>query len=349
MKQIKKDKQEIKLQAENQDDLWYLSHIIDPGDIVKGKTIRKIKLGEGTDRNVKIIKKPVFLKINVEKTELGADELRVNGKILEGPEDVTKGSYHTFSIESGTTFSIEKEKWLKYQLDKIKEASSVSPKIMIVVMDREEAFFALMKKSGYEVILHLEGDVQKKKTDEKAKGGFYAEIIKKLEEYLERYDLERIVVSSPAFFKEDLMKEVKNPEIKKRVILATCSSVGKNGIDETLKREETKEALRQQRASSEMKYIDELLGEISKNGKAAYGMKEVKNAAEAGAVVRLMVTDKLIFDLREKGKYEELDQIMKKVDNTKGDITIVSSEHEGGKRLDGLGGVGALLRYQMSY
>jgi protein pelota len=40
---------------------------------------------------------------------------------------------------------------------------------------------------------------------------------------------------------------------------------------------------------------------------------------------------------------------MKTVDNTKGDILIISSEHEAGKKLDGLGGIAAILRFKLNY
>ena len=40
---------------------------------------------------------------------------------------------------------------------------------------------------------------------------------------------------------------------------------------------------------------------------------------------------------------------MKIVDKTKGEIEIISSEHEGGKKLDGLGGIAAILRFKLSY
>ena len=73
-KNIKKG--EIKIKIENLDDLWYLSHIIDKNDFIKGKTIRKIKIGEQQQRNIKIIKKPVFLKIQLEKTDFTNDSLR---------------------------------------------------------------------------------------------------------------------------------------------------------------------------------------------------------------------------------------------------------------------------------
>jgi stalled ribosome rescue protein Dom34 len=51
-------KGEAKIKIENLDDLWYLSHITDVGDYIKGKTIRKVKIGEDTDRKKAIIKKP---------------------------------------------------------------------------------------------------------------------------------------------------------------------------------------------------------------------------------------------------------------------------------------------------
>ena len=50
-----------------------------------------------------------------------------------------------------------------------------------------------------------------------------------------------------------------------------------------------------------------------------------------------------------ENKGEEIDYIMRSVDNAKGDVVIVSSEHEAGKKLDGLGGIAGILRYKMSY
>jgi protein pelota len=38
---------------------------------------------------------------------------------------------------------------------------------------------------------------------------------------------------------------------------------------------------------------------------------------------------------------------MKLTEQNKGSINIISSEHDGGKRLNGLGGIGAVLRYKV--
>jgi len=352
MKIIKSDlrKGEITVKVENLDDLWYLSHIIDKDDIIKGKTVRKIKIGGDEQRKSDVIKKTVFLKIKAEKTEFTENSLRVSGKIIEGPEDVQIGSYHTFEFEENTVATIIKESWLKFQLDKLKEASEEKAgKIMIVVLDREEALFALMQREGYKLLTNLKGEVNKKAVDEKSKSSFYQEIIEQIREYDKRYEFSKIILASPIFWKEELIKELKDLDLKKKIIQATCSSADNNGINEVLKRPETQEALKQDRIAREINVVEELLREISKTNLAVYGLKQTEEAVNSGAVKTLILTDNLIKKQREKESYKKIDFMLKNTESMKGNVIIVSSEHEGGKKLDGLGGIGALLRYKLSY
>jgi protein pelota len=345
-------KGEVKVKIENLDDLWYLNQIIEKNDLIKGKTLRKIKLGEETQRKQKTAKKPVFLLVQVKKVEFSktSNILRISGLVKEGPEDVPLGSHHTFNTEENSIITIIKQKWLKFQIDKIKEASKeTATKILICIHDREEAYFALMKKYGYQILANIKGTVSKKADVKQVETNFYKEIIKQLQEYNERYNLSKVIIASPAFWKEELMKELSDENIKSKTILATCSSVGENAINEVLKRPETENALKQDRIAREFKYIEGLFAEISKNNLASYGLKETKNAAIAGAVKTLLITDSFIQQKREEDKHEEVEEIMKTVDNTKGDILIISSEHEAGKKLDGLGGIAAILRYKINY
>jgi protein pelota len=343
-------KGEIKVKIDNLDDLWYLSHIIEPNDVIKGQTIRKIKIGDSEQRRSEVIKKRIFISILVEKLEFKDATLRVSGIIQEGPENISRGSHHTFNFEEGTRAIIVKEQWLKFQLDKLKEAASAKqPAILICVLDREEAIFALSKSQGYRILTNLHGEVQKKEERVVAKGSFYAEIIKNIGEYTGRYKVEHIIVASPAFWKEDLLKQIKDESLKKKITPATCSSVSENAINEVLKRPETKEVLMQDRLAKESRVVEELLSEVSKDNLGVYGIRETDKAANAGAVKTLLITDKFIKKKREEEKYEKIDSIMKIVDNIKGDIHIINSEFEAGKKLDGLGGVGAILRYKVSY
>tara|TARA_Y100000310_G_scaffold342247_1_gene444585 strand:+ start:3527 stop:4591 length:1065 start_codon:yes stop_codon:yes gene_type:complete len=342
----------VKIKIENMDDLWYLNQIIETNDLVKGKTLRKIKIGQETQRKQKIAKKSIFLLMQVEKVEFSktSNILRVSGTIKEAPEDVPLGSHHTFSIEENSIITVKKQKWLKFQIDKLKEASKEkAAKILICVHDREEAYFALMKKYGYQLLTNIKGTVVKKADVKQVESNFYKELLKQLEEYDKRYSLSKIILASPAFWKEELMKEINDENLKSKIILATCSSVGENAINEVLKRPETENALKQDRISKEFKFVEELFTEISKNNLASYGLKETKNASDAGAVKLLLITDNFIHKKRMEDKYETIEMIMKTVDSTKGDILIVSSDHEAGKKLDGLGGIAAILRYKINY
>ncbi|MEK6943115.1 MAG: mRNA surveillance protein pelota [Nanoarchaeota archaeon] len=354
MKLIHSDmkKGEVKVLAQNADDLWYLNAIIEPNDIVNGRTFRKIKIGSAEERAKEAVKRAVFLGIRVEKVEFGRSSniLRVSGVINAAPEDIPLGEHHTFNVEDNTTITITKGKWLKYQLDKIKEAcSETKSSILICVHDREEVYFALLKKYGYEVIAHLQGDVKKKREESGKKENFYGKIINSLKEYEERYKIERIIVASPSFWKEDLMKEVDDENLRKKILLATCSSATKNGIEEVIKRPEVKEALKLERAAKEMNKVEELFVEVSKNNLAAYGIMEVQKASDMRAIKDLLVTDSFIQKQRDENKYTIVENIMKTTENSKGDIIIVSSEHDGGNKLDGLGGIGAILRFKLSY
>lgn len=338
----------VKVKPENIDDLWYLSHILDKNDFIKGQTIRKIKKQE-EGRKAQITKKRVLLTIKVEKIEFKENTLRILGIVVEGPEDVPKASHHSFKVEENDIITITKEEWLRFQLDKLKQATEAKiPPILICILDREEAIFSLSKPRGYKILSSIKGEVAKKEERAVAKGGFYQEIIKLLKEYINRYKINNIIVASPAFWKEDLMKEIKDKELKEKIVLATCSSVGKGAINEVLKRPEMREVLKQVRSAKEIKLVEQLLEEIAKQEKAAYGIKEVELAANAGAILQLLITDSYITKMREQEKYDIIDNIMKITDKTKGNITIISSEHEGGKKLDGLGGIAAILRFRIS-
>jgi len=335
---------EVKLLIEHAEDLWLLSQLVDAGDVLKGQTVRKLKVNEEADAT----KRTVFMAISVEKVEFG-QALRVSGKIIDGPEDVPRGSYHTFSLEPGTIITLIKKEWLKFQISRLEEAAeSKRANILICVFDREDAFFALLKRSGADVLLHLEGDVEKKRVQTKVKNPFYETIVKQLEDYVLRYKIDVVILASPAFWKEELLKVLKNESLKKKIVQATCSSADERAIDEVLKRDEVKSALAKERTLREMNLVEDVLGAIAKKSAVAYGMKNVKVAADANAIATLLVTDTLIQKLRADDKFAPLDMLMRSIDNHNGAVVIISGSHDGGRKLDGLGGVAALLRYRLS-
>ncbi|MFH0875246.1 MAG: mRNA surveillance protein pelota [archaeon] len=341
----------VKLSVENLDDLWSLSYIIEEEDIIKARTFRKIKLGKESGADTEIIKKPVFLSVKIERVEFHkyASILRASGIIIEGPDDIPNGSHHTINIEEGTVFELIKEKFLKYQIDKLNDAKEENnSKILIVVHDREDAFFALLKKYGFVTLTNIHGNVAKKEESGIKADDFYSEIKAAIEDYDKKYNFSSIIIASPGFFKEYLLKKLTD-SIRSKVIIASCSDVGESGINELIKRPEVHDALKKEHIAKEMVLIEKLLSEISKEGAVAYGFNEVYEAVAAGAVSDILVTDGLILKKRQDNDFSALDTLMKKTDNMNGFVHIISSDHDGGKKLDGLGGVAALLRYKLSY
>ncbi|OYT31468.1 hypothetical protein B6U93_03555 [Candidatus Woesearchaeota archaeon ex4484_78] len=136
--------------------------------------------------------------------------------------------------------------------------------------------------------------------------------------------------------------------MKKKVVFASCSSADESAINEVLKRDEIKTVLKEERVSKELALVENLLSEVSKGGLAVYGFENTRNAVLAGAVKTLLVSDGLINKFREEGVFSKLESLMKSVEKMKGKVFLVSSEHSGGKKLDGLGGVAGLLRFKLS-
>lgn len=113
-----------------------------------------------------------------------------------------------------------------------------------------------------------------------------------------------------------------------------------NGVQEAIKTGVVEQITKENRVVFETQLVEKLFEEIKKDGLVTYGVKEVEDALINGAVERLLISDILI--RTEKG--EELLRLAKQ-NNSK--FTIINSMHEAGKKLEGIGGVGALLRFKI--
>jgi len=338
----------VKLRITNLDDLWYLTQIIEPGDVVSGVTMRKVKIGQ--EDNAKMVKKTMFLTITAETIEFSAmgNALRVNGKVKEGTEEVAQGSYHALELEQNSDITLQKETWLAYQKQKLEEAVEQQEQYLLCLLERDEALFAVSKRSGYTILTKMQGDVPKKGQITEIKKDFYQELSKVLSDYFERHQPAVVIIASPAFYKEELLKALP-PDVKRKSVLSTCFDVSERALDEVLKRPELQEVLQKSHARQEQLLVEELLGEIHKRGLCSYGWKEVQQAGEQGAVRALLTTDTFIQEQRQSGNFKAVDALFKLVDSRGGKIHLLAATQEGGRKLNGLGGIAALLRYKMVF
>jgi len=165
-----------KITPENNDDLFILSNIIRPGDLVTTRTLRTIEVERG-ERKEKVGKKPVVLTLLVEKVEL-SDILKINGKIVKGPEDI-EHSYHSFNIKSGDTLTIQRE-WKSWEVNKIKAAEKPQHPIVAIILDDRECDFYLIG-DRIKHLLHIRGGPSGKQGEKSEKPEYFRKIINELE------------------------------------------------------------------------------------------------------------------------------------------------------------------------
>ena len=321
----------IEVIPETLDDLWHLSHIVEEGDY-RG------------------VKKTFTLEVNVESISfhMFTGKLRLTGSITKGPEDlIPLGSHHTIEVKLNTPLKIRKEKWSKWTMDRLNQAIKASKKLsaIIILIEDDTATFGLIRQYGLEYYGPIIGNISGKQVLDKNRSKnlvkFYQSIVKSLFKF---NDIQNIVIAGPGFWKNDFFKFLQDnyPEIADKSILESTGSGGRVGIQEVLRKGTVEKLSAENRIAFEMKDVNNLLTLLSTNHElVVYGKSQVENAVNMGAVKKLLVRDLNI-------RSDNLEKIMDLTENMGGEVTIISSEHEGGEQLQALGGVAAVLRYPIS-
>lgn len=337
---------EIKLVAENLDDIWHLYNIIEEGDLVRMVTFRTFEEGKDDKiRSKKAEKKRMKLGIRVEEVKFHefSDRLRIHGTIEEGPQDL--GSFHTLNVDADKMdgISIVKEQWKHYQLERIDEAVKLrnQPLVTFVSLDEDSATIAVLRQSGVQWVADIDsrrsGKMYESIDTEKEYFGEILSVVK-----TNKAEGSPLVVVGPGFTREHFINFGKNKEplFFEKCYSHSTGSAGMNGVQEAIKTGIVEKITKENRVVFETQLIEKLFEEIKKDGLVTYGEKEVENALASGAVDRLLISDTLV---RTK-KGEQLLRIAKE-NNSK--FTIINTMHESGKKLEGMGGIGALLRFKI--
>lgn len=340
----------IKVIPETLDDLWHLSHIIEAGDLLSSQTTRRIQDTTGDKlRSDRGVKKTFYMGIIVEtiKFHLFTGKLRATGIIKKGPEEfIPLETHHTIEVKLNKPLTIEKEKWSRWLIKRLQTAVESSKKLssIIIIIEDDTADIGLLRQFGIEYYGPIIGNISGKrvldKNRNKHQNDFYNNIINTLNKF---QDVQTIILAGPGFVKNDFYKYVKDKDktLSKKIIIETTGAGGRAGIHELLKNKTIENITSENIVSHEMGAVNKALEEISKtSNKVVYGKEAVQNAANLGAIEELLIIDTLV-------REEDIENMMNIVENMNGKVMIISSEHDGGKQLQSLGGLIALLRYQI--
>ena len=353
MKIVKQDTKDgiIEVIPETLDDLWHLSHIVEVSDNVSSKTTRRIQDNTGDKlRSDRGVKKTFYLGIDVEciNFHLFTGKLRLTGVITRGPEDlIPLGSHHTLEVKLNTPLTIKKLKWPKWVLKRLKQAIDASKKLsaIIVVIEDDTATLGLMRQFGIEYYGPVKGNISGKRILDKNRNKNIIKFYESIIDSINKFDsIQNIIIAGPGFYKNDFYDYIKDKhkDLASKSIIESTGTGGRVGIHEVLKKGTVEKLTVENRVASEMGAINGLLEEIAQNSsKVAYGLTETTNAINLGAVEKLFILDKMVAT-------NNLGQQMDMVENMKGEVMVISSEHDGGKQLESLGGIAAILRYALS-
>jgi len=347
----------VKVVPQSLDDLWHLYNVVYSGDQVYAKTTREIKIQEEYARPKQGRRVTVLLGILVESVlwDRSLNRLRIHGTISDVPEDIGgMGSHHTLNIVVDQPLTIVKAKWLKHQVDRLEKASHVeTPLVVLMSIDDEEFAVAVLRQYGLDVKvekrIRLPGKLEAEKREDALKG-YFKEALNSLRGTWARLNCP-IVILGLGFVKNGFAKYVQDMASDVAAAVADIKSVnssGVTGINEAVRSGVLTKTLKHVRMAEETGLVEEVLARLGKGtSDVAYGLDEVTKATQYGAVEKLLLTDSMLRESTDE-KRTELEKIMREVEEKSGQITVVSTEHEGGNKLQGLGGIAALLRFQIS-
>jgi protein pelota len=325
---------EIRLYAESVDDLWHLSHLISPRDLVFSSTLRSVELSQDRLRPEKAEKRPVRLGIRVEEVAFHpyASRLRIFGVIEHGPD---RGEHHTINMEPGGEVSVIRP-WRKVDLDRIERAvkASVAGLVHVIAVEEGEAAIFRIRQYGPEPVASFtagsgKGEGATSRGDLFTRVGEVAAGL-----------TGTLVVAGPGFIKDGLARYLREhlPEARSRITVVETRRAGRGAVADVIGMGVLETIAGDLQLKHEVSLMEELLARIAKGTPAAYGRNEVGEAIRLGAAEHLLVADTLLRDPR-------ITDLMVQAERTRAVVTVFSSEFDPGCQLQGLGGVAALLRF----
>ena len=352
IKDINLEEKTIELIIEQKEDLYYLSLILDKNDIVYAWTWRQIRIETGMGKSEKGERARIYLGIVVEKLEFQkfTDRLRILGKVIEAPEYLhIKGHYHTLSLQPVAEVKIIKKNLPNIYLRILEKAARRTYKNLLICIGDQETVFSKISKSGIEIIATIACKVVKhdkgKKSYTEEYHDYWRSILEEIKFLLQKDSYDRVIIAAPAlledFFRNYLARYQK--ELYKKAMFLNVTEGGLSGIYELVRDGKLAKVVTELKLNYEKNLVDQIFKQLEKGERrVAIGLREVIKAAEIAAIEKLLITDTIFFELKAN---EEFSYLLDNIEKSKGEIIIISDDHEHGIKLKSLGGIVAFLYF----
>lgn len=171
-----------------------------------------------------------------------------------------------------------------------------------------------------------------------------------------------ILLASPGFTAAGFLKQINETAatkgdkllqdlVRRKAFIVIHSSSGHlHSLNEVLKSPEVLVRLKDTKYARETALMDDFFALLRKDdGRAWYGPREVETAVEKGAVGRgggVLLISNALFRSQDVGTRRRWVRLVDQVREVEGgEVRVLSSDHESGRRLEGLGGIAAILTF----
>jgi protein pelota len=295
--------------------------------------------------------------------------LHVSGRVVEENDYVKVGAYHTLDLELNREFTLEKsEGWDSVALDMVEEALNEGKKgaVPAVVMQEGMANICLITQHQTVLKQRVETGIPRKRSGragdhDKGLQRFFQITLETMKRHVDIREDTPILLASPGFTAAGFQKYILDEATKtgdkavlankKNFVVVHSSSGHLHSLNEVLKSPEVLAKLDNTKYAKETRFMDDFMAMLRKDdGRAWYGPSEVEKAVEKGAVGRgggVLLINNSLFRSQEIGVRKRWVALVDKVKEEGGDARVLSSDHESGKRLEGLGGIAAILTFPL--
>ena len=223
----------------------------------------------------------------------------------------------------------------------------------LIVMDKREGNIALLRGKSLIPILKTTSNVpgktraggQSSQRFERIREGAAKEFYSKLGDYmtqelLHNKDLKGIIIGGPGHTKNEFINgDFITGDLKKKIIgIKDITYTGDFGLQELL--DKCQDVLSEAEVMHEKKIVNQFMEMLAKTpNKVNYGRNNVKKNLSAGVVDTVLLSEDL-----DDATMEEFEEEAKKY-STK--VEIISTQTREGAQLRDLGGIAAMLRYEI--
>ncbi|HEX5519534.1 MAG TPA: mRNA surveillance protein pelota [Candidatus Nitrosocosmicus sp.] len=351
---IRDSENKIAITPEEPDDLFTLRRVIEIGDNIFVDTTRVIKQDKEFARPDKGERIKIRINLRIEKISFDdtVDRLKISGVIINSNNDnIPRGLYHSVVIKINDTIILEKPRWNENFLRMIKN-STTEYKYILISMDSEETSIARLNGTNLKTTPNIYSGKTGKRYNTNQKNdtlikNYFDNIINSLNTYKE--DEVKTIIFGPGETKRKFLNYIKekDPHVNKDIVLIEgIETSGQDGFFVFLRSDAMKEIMSNSKIAIVSKVLDNLMHQINKGErKFAIGINEIKYADSVNSIDVLVYSDKVFFDIEENEFIKLLNEIESKK-NVKAFATDSSTDI--GMRVSSLGGIIALLRYQIN-